>query len=237
MSKNKILIIPDIHGRDFWIEPCQNWQGSIIFLGDYHDPYGDFIITEPGYALARKNLQNLAEFVITRRKDPNVGETCCLCGNHDLFYYTGNNGCRADRTHFHEVEHILDKLNLQISYELVYDVTVHNSFLFTHAGVTKDWADEHSLSITDIRNLSLKDYTILEEIPASRGGSSKHGSCVWNSLEDYMSEQHLPEYFQIFGHTWCCRTRPVIGKDFAMLDCAKAFILNTETKEIIEWKK
>lgn len=35
----KTLVIPDIHERNFWIEPCLNWQGSIIFLGDYHDPY------------------------------------------------------------------------------------------------------------------------------------------------------------------------------------------------------
>lgn len=40
----KILVIPDLHGRGFWKEPCNNWEGKIIFLGDYHDPYGDLII-------------------------------------------------------------------------------------------------------------------------------------------------------------------------------------------------
>ena len=37
----KILIIPDIHGRSFWIEPCSHIDefDKVIFLGDYHDPY------------------------------------------------------------------------------------------------------------------------------------------------------------------------------------------------------
>ena len=41
----KILIIPDIHGRDFWIEPCKHIDefDKVIFLGDYHDPYSNLI--------------------------------------------------------------------------------------------------------------------------------------------------------------------------------------------------
>ena len=39
----KILIIPDVHGRDFWKEPVtrtlQETDARICFLGDYHDPY------------------------------------------------------------------------------------------------------------------------------------------------------------------------------------------------------
>ena len=35
----KILIIPDVHGRDFWIEPVKkvinNKDYFIVFLGDY----------------------------------------------------------------------------------------------------------------------------------------------------------------------------------------------------------
>lgn len=48
----KILIIPDLHGRSFWKEPCNNWKDKIIFLGDYHDPYG-----EPDKAISLANLK------------------------------------------------------------------------------------------------------------------------------------------------------------------------------------
>lgn len=44
MEKNvKVLIIPDVHGRDFWKEPVMKalneTDARIVFLGDYLDPY------------------------------------------------------------------------------------------------------------------------------------------------------------------------------------------------------
>ena len=35
---NDILIIPDVHGREFWKE-AKDYPGKIVFLGDYLDPY------------------------------------------------------------------------------------------------------------------------------------------------------------------------------------------------------
>lgn len=49
---NKVLVIPDVHGRDFWQEPCTKWDGQIIFLGDYHDPY-------PWQVSTKESLANL----------------------------------------------------------------------------------------------------------------------------------------------------------------------------------
>lgn len=38
---NKILIIPDVHGRTFWKYAIDNIDkyDKVIFLGDYLDPY------------------------------------------------------------------------------------------------------------------------------------------------------------------------------------------------------
>lgn len=233
---NKVLIIPDVHGRDFWKTPCENWDDRIVFLGDYHDPYGNWVVHEPNMEQSRKNLRELVDFVTARRNNPDKDSTICLLGNHDCHYYTRNLGCRSDDTHFEEIRELLDTLNPQISYELIYNSTeVTNKFLFTHAGVTKDWADWHNLSMDGINKISVKDSKILEEVPYSRGGYSKYGSCLWNSLDDYDREEHISEYYQIFGHTWGGRTKPVIKKDYAMLDCGKAFVLDLETKNIREW--
>lgn len=40
MNSDKIYVIPDIHGRDFWhdIKKIEDYE-KIIFLGDYVDPY------------------------------------------------------------------------------------------------------------------------------------------------------------------------------------------------------
>lgn len=72
---NKILIVPDIHGRDFWIEPCQKWQGSIVFLGDYHDPYS----FQVSLNRSRLNLKKLVEFY-----ENNADRIICLIGNHKI---------------------------------------------------------------------------------------------------------------------------------------------------------
>lgn len=39
MNSDKIYVIPDIHGRDFWhdIKKIEDYE-KIIFLGDYVDP-------------------------------------------------------------------------------------------------------------------------------------------------------------------------------------------------------
>ena len=72
----KILILGDIHGRDFWKKPCYNWDGKIVFLGDYHDPYGDWIDGEPNLNDSIKNLRELSSFVSGNDK------VTCLLGNH-----------------------------------------------------------------------------------------------------------------------------------------------------------
>ena len=75
----KILVIPDVHGRTFWKESCNNWEGKIIFLGDYHDPYGEYVDEEPNKAESLTNLRELAAFVENRRK---ISDVICLLGNH-----------------------------------------------------------------------------------------------------------------------------------------------------------
>jgi len=234
---SKVLIVPDIHGRTFWEEPCKSWKDTIVFLGDYHDPYGEHIDDEPNKHDSLINLRNLVKFVKNRESE-HPYSTICLLGNHDCPYFTGNLKCRYDYDNAEEVKSLLEALNLQITYEL-WDKTIEptNKFLFSHAGVTLDWLVSHNLTIDSLLNVTIKDYTLLEEVPWSRGGHSKYGSCIWNSLEDYVTENHLPEYYQIFGHTWGGRTEPVINDEFAMLDCCKAFVLDTATKEIAPWTK
>ena len=225
----KILVVPDIHGRDFWKEPCNNWKEDIVFLGDYHDPYGHSM-GEPDAEESLINLRELVEFVSKAFNNIHF-----LLGNHDCSSYTGRFKCRYDYRHSEEVLELIKKLNPQISYELWYDTEEgYNKYLFTHAGVTKNWLDYHKLK--DVGTLTMNDLNILEEVPFSRGGESYYGSPIWNSLEDFQDEEHLPEYYQIFGHTWGGRTEPVITDTYAMLDCGKAFVLDLATKEITEWK-
>lgn len=226
---NELLIIPDVHGRTFWKEPCESWKDEIVFLGDYHDPYGK-AIGEPSPEESLENLRELVKFVTSRKE----GTIKCLLGNHDSSYYTGNFKCRYDYSHNEEVLNLIKQLNPKVVHELWWEVRgVYNKYLCTHAGITKNWLDAHELK--DACQVTLDNLSILEEVPISRGGKSYYGSPIWNSLEDFENEEHLPEYYQIFGHTWGGRTEPIITDTYAMLDCGKAFVLDLATKEIKEW--
>ena len=106
---------------------------------------------------------------------------------------------------------------------------------FSHAGITKDWLDYNNLELKDLDNIDITNNSPLDQVPYSRGGYNKYGSCIWNSLEDFQIQTPYKDYYQIFGHTWGGRTKPLITDKYAMLDCCKPFILNTETKQIEEW--
>ena len=221
----KILVIPDIHGRDFWIEPCQKWQGSIIFLGDYHDPY-PFQVSEKK---SLKNLEQLIEF-ITNNKD----RCTCLIGNHDFPYIKRArtiSKCRYDWYNHSKVEKLLEKLDLQLI------KIVGPNVIISHSGILPNWLKEHAIShFADLETIDLKNEAF-DDISPYRGGTfpfyREHcvGSCIFGDVREYDSEPHIPDYYQIFGHTQL-EKNPIITQDYACLDCRQCFIVDTETKEI-----
>lgn len=227
----KILIIPDIHGRSFWKESCNNWNETIVFLGDYHDPYGEYVSNEPNRKESLDNLKELVEFVKNKR---NTSDIICLLGNHDCHYFNTNDRCRFDYKHSEEIKELISDLRPQLYFEYE-DLTTEqpNKYLFSHAGITNNWLHFNKLKLEDIYTIDITKNSPLNQIPFSRGGYDMYGSCIWNSVSDYVGAYHIPDYYQIFGHSWS--TEPIISKDFAMLDCCKAFILDTETKQIKEW--
>ena len=65
----------------------------------------------------------------------------------------------------------------------------------------------------------------LADISLYRGGKQLYGSMVWADMEEHQAEgSHLPNVYQIFGHTQQY-AEPVIEGCFANLDCRKAFLL------------
>ena len=82
MERGKdIIIIPDIHGRDFWEEATARFpEGQFVFHGDYLDPYYiDEILNHITSESALNNFQEILAFA----KD-NPGRVTLLLGNHDM---------------------------------------------------------------------------------------------------------------------------------------------------------
>ena len=75
-----ILILPDIHGRTFWKDAVEHEQfATIIFLGDYLDPYPSEGIND------EQALANFMEIIDYGMSHDNV---VLLLGNHDMHYYS-----------------------------------------------------------------------------------------------------------------------------------------------------
>ena len=213
--KNEILIVPDIHGRKFWEEPCNKWNGKIIFLGDYHDPY----LTQVNITDSLKNLENLVNFYKN-----NKDRIICLLGNHDGNYLIHKRFAdRLDIINYDKVKGLLNELNLKIAYKF-------NNILFSHSGVLPKWLEINKLKLDDIYNLSLNS-PALEDISPMRGGSSEVGGILWGDVLEYALNKHIPNIYQVFGHTQM--DNAIIESDFACLDCRKCFIL--DTNKIIPW--
>lgn len=73
----KILICPDVHGRQFWKEPCLDHKNDfekIVFMGDYVSPYEWEGITN------EKAIDVFKEILSFRKENPE--KVVLLMGNH-----------------------------------------------------------------------------------------------------------------------------------------------------------
>ena len=212
----KILIIPDIHGRDFWVEPCSHIDefDKVIFLGDYHDPYPFEVSQET----SRNRLRDqLLPFVLEHQD-----KVVCLFGNHDGNYLVGTMADRLDSYHKEEVAEYMNKMNIKL-------IHIEGKYLFSHSGVLPKWLENNNLTLEDLETLPFSHPALMNVSPI-RGGWSEVGGCVWGDVREYAVREHLPNYYQIFGHTQQVE-KAIITEDWADLDCRKAFtLINGEIK-------
>ena len=227
-----VIIIPDIHGRDFWrwtVSHCKE-EDIVIFLGDYLDPYDDeWIYWSDAY-------QGLLDIIALKREHPE--KVLLLLGNHDLHYLFP--AIRGSRYNEYQAEKIrktfvdnMDYFQMAAEFEIG-----GRRYLFTHAGVNKVWAEKHvglfgpveKITAETFNRLMFKEAFVeaLGDISKLRWGSDRAGSMVWADVEEFeWSEARLPEVIQVFGHTLQDNGPRVIDNSMYCLDCKSTFVLNT----------
>lgn len=212
----KILVIPDVHGRDFWIEPCQHVEefDKIIFLGDYHDPYSFQVSADTS---RHRFHDELLPFVL-EHKD----KVICLLGNHDGNYVIGEMADRMDRYHKDEIKRYLEQMDLKLAYQ-------EGKYLFTHSGVLPAWLQYNKITLKDVLDNTVP-YEALVQVSPNRGGWDRCGSCIWGDVSEYFMSIKIPDVYQIFGHTQL--EKEIITDEFACLDARKAFVLDTELETL-----
>lgn len=238
-SKEKIIVIPDIHGREFWKEAVRGHEkDSIVFLGDYVDPYTyEGIEQEKGLEM----LEQVIEF-----KKEHMDNVTLLLGNHDLGYLSRIVcECRMDYVNEAEIRWLIYR-NLGL-FDLVHVVENNGrKYLFSHAGVTLGWIEQrkdylHGVKDNpEILNDMLHDcsslprlITLLCDVSYLRGGEMDWGSPVWaDAGELTIWQDNIPGFIQIFGHTQGNRPVSMADGTAVCLDCRRAFVLDTASARI-----
>ncbi len=224
---NDILIIPDVHGRTFWKDAVSREAfGTVIFLGDYVDPYPrDGISNEQA-------LGNFFEIIDYGKTQDNV---VMLLGNHDMHYYSELFAKSGMSSRYWQDGSILLKeifARNKSLFSLAYETTLNDHhYLFTHAGVNGAWleANHEIVSVPDAQHLnqlldSGEGTMALAQVSKMRGGFFNAGSIVWGDVREMLVSNGLPEVYQIFGHSQQ-RETPIINKKMACIDVRRPFVL------------
>ena len=232
-----MIIIPDVHGRDFWKKPVMDNLGKehILFLGDYMDPYDN----EP---FAPWNAFPQFEDIVAL-KEKNPDSITLLLGNHDIHYLTEKGrGQRYDYIRGAQIKHFIIEhaQSLQLTYS---EKNCGRKFLFSHAGILAGWIEFNKEyleeatpdTIGTVLNEMWADrsswpvlFSVLADVPQSRWGRAAFGSPTWSDVDDIRTDApELPGYYQVFWHSQQ-ETDPVITEYFSCLDCRRAFRLSDD---------
>ena len=252
----RILVIPDVHGRTFWkasVERYLDTVDRIVFLGDYLDPYGQFVPED-----IFNNLMEIIEL-----KNQNRDKVILLKGNHDQHYSSGlffelASSSRLDARYWAKYNKTFEEY--KDLFQLIFLEKIKETpYLFSHAGLTVYWLEkvnsilwkfaDGDFSVADPKIVEminkLDDTDEGQEVLAvvgnrrTRIGGETTGSLLWADVHEYDTSQAPQVYglnlvFQVFGHTRLRNQIDMIDtENFAMIDSQQCFMIDENLDEKI----
>lgn len=260
LDAQKILVIPDIHGRTFWEEPVKQYLHQVdrvVFLGDYLDPYPN----EGKEYLPEDVFSNMMKIIDL--KHAHDDKVILLKGNHDQHYSSEKfcelaGGTRMDEQNWDKYHKLFNEngdLFKIAHFEIINDLP----YIFSHAGLTPYWLNkvnteiwrmcDNKISITDpaiIEKINMLDTDDQGQEMLSVIGSyrtwfgEKTGSVLWadimeHPIPDAPNVYGLNKVFQVFGHTRLEREKAdmVELENLAMIDSQQCFMIDADVKKRI----
>ena len=247
MINPEILIIPDIHGRDFYkdaLSEAVDLGIDVVCLGDYLDPYPYEEIHEGGVS---KPLQ---ELLLLKQESPH--KIHLLVGNHDSSYMFRPSMCpaRYDYLNGPFFQRIFQNNSTAFDLFLRFEIA-GKRFLFSHAGITNTWMKKVSLDLglnednidtfLNTLNYRFKEFCLsrdknaiwshLSHIGEERGGNNSGGSMIWADFFEHTDSQNLlpdPDIIQVVGHTQLNYNPVRVDNRLFCLDCRDAFYIDCD---------
>ena len=256
----RILVIPDIHGDDFWKRPVQKYIEQIdrvIFLGDYLDPYPKY-----GRVYSPQSLfDNFMDIVDLKRNHKD--KVILLKGNHDQHYFSvkyRDLACasRCDTINWN-IYHVAFNRYMDL-FKLVHLEEVNDiPYIFSHAGLTLNWINkvnstlwklaDNKIFIGDpdiINRINALDDSVQGQIMLAIVGrartlyGTRSGSVLWADIEEHSIPEApkaygLNQVFQVFGHSRLDEEEVDILEydNLALVDSEQCFMIDEREKEKI----
>ena len=190
---SKIVVIGDIHG-------CNKWKNIVhmhpdatefIFIGDYFDSF------------TRSHAECISNFKeIIKWKESTDVKVIMLIGNHDFHYMSECGGRYGGWSAWHaaEIGELLrvNKHHLQTAYQ-------SGKYLFTHAGVSKQWYEANFQEDGNISD-QINDLWSYDKRPFNHSGMEMYGNYdgegpMWIRPEALRRNPLNDNIIQIVGHT------------------------------------
>ncbi|MDR2496411.1 MAG: metallophosphoesterase [Tannerellaceae bacterium] len=221
-----ILIVPDVHGRNFW-EPALEYEGEVVFLGDYLDPYSSEGIS------AAQALETFLKILDFKKQNPD--RVTLLTGNHELHYYDTKYRCTRFNYSVFEVVHSI--LTDDDTKDLFSVCRLTGKAIFVHAGILGGWHRRHAERLAGLGSVideQLNRLFAVDKEPFGevsylyRGGSDDYGSPLWADFKEilYEREAFAPDFVQVVGHTqFPTSSEPIVHKNIRLIDNRRLYLL------------
>lgn len=190
----KICVLGDIHGLKSWRVIVATERENVdrfIFLGDYVDDKAHGSTPEQ----QADNLRDILNFA------NEFQAVDLLVGNHDM-QYAGGSKCNTPSTELEVLVHDMivqgiEKGTLKVSVQ-------YGKYLFSHAGVSREWMNLHGIKDTSEINNLFRENIELVNLQTINGISSEDNifqSPLWIRAKNGLYKSPLPNLTQVVGHT------------------------------------
>lgn len=198
---NKILVIGDIHQKQDVAEKyIAQWDGPVIFMGDYFDDFYD----------TPENAARTAEWLKESLTHPN---RIHLVGNHDFHYMLPVESFVYCSGYTPQKHNVIKQILTDEDWTKLKYFHAENDCWFSHAGITSRWFSHPVKGITkdtiesvvEQAQLEIKgqlyDKPSINALKAAdryRGGRHEKGGLLWN---DWRNSEFFKGITQVVGHT------------------------------------
>jgi hypothetical protein len=234
MDNMKIIVIGDTHGREIWKQiVSSNTFDKIVFIGDYFDTHEN--------VSSAQQIHNFKEIIEYKRQ--NIDKVVLLFGNHDFHYLRNIDEQYSGFQEWHKFD-IQEQLHNALDSNLMQMCFVHESYLCSHAGISKTWLKSTGYTGEEPIELFINDlfkyqplafkFTVGKNFDMY--GDDITQTPIWIRPKSLFMDM-IGNYIQIVGHTTQERIKQIDNKLVLIdtLGTSKQFILiENENLNIIQ---